>query len=107
DDATLTALQALAHDTAYIGHSASLTRCWFVVDPTVELQQAKAPRRSVYNGRFDELRAAYERFEKSADKKDRPQEGMRVPPEPAASVERTNLFDGGGHWLILEHVEGD
>jgi CRISPR-associated protein Csb2 len=107
DHATLTALQALAHDTAYVGHSASLTRCRFVVDPTVELQQATAPRHSIYKGRFDELRAAYERFEKSADKKDRPQNGMRVPPEPAARVQRSNLFDGGGHWLILEHVEGD
>src|SRR5579885_412162 len=107
DNATLAALQALAHDTAYVGHSTSLTRCRFVVDPTVEPQPAKAPRRSVYNGRFDELRAAYERFEKSADRKDRPQKGMRVPPEPVARVQRSILFDGGGRWLILEHVEGD
>lgn len=107
DDATLAALQALAHDTAYIGHSASLTRCRFVVDPAVDLQRAKAPQRSVYEGRFDELRAAYERFRKTADKKDRPQKGMRVPPEPAVRVPRSNLFDDGGHWLILEHVDGD
>jgi CRISPR-associated protein Csb2 len=107
DGTTLAALQALARDTAYIGHSTSLARCRFVVDATVELQQAKPPQRSVYKGRLDELRAAYARFEKSADKKDRPQKGMRVPPEPAASVKRSNLFDSGEHWLILEHVNGD
>ena len=108
DEAMLSALQALAHDTAYIGHSASLTRCRFLLDPgALELGAAKRPQRGVYQGRLEELRQAYVRFEKSADKKDRPQKGARVPPEPEAKVARTNLFGDGNRWLILEHVTGD
>jgi CRISPR-associated protein Csb2 len=108
DEVILSALQALAHDTAYVGHSASLTRCRFLLDRGVlEWGAAKRPQRSVYQGRLEELRQAYSRFEKSADKKDRPQKGARVPPEPEAKVARTNPFDDGKRWLILEHVVGD
>lgn len=108
DETTLSALQALAHDTAYIGHSASLTRCRFLLDPeATKLGAAKRPQRGVYHGRMEELRQAYVHFEKSADKKDRPQKGARVPPEPEAKVARTNLFGDGNRWLILEHVTGD
>jgi CRISPR-associated protein Csb2 len=108
DEATLSALQTLALDTAYVGHSASLTRCRFLFDRgATELGDGKLPQRRVYEGRLDELRKAYARFEKSADKKDRPQKGARVPPEPKARAKRTNLFGDGEHWLILEHVAGD
>jgi len=108
DETMLSALQALAHDTAYIGHSASLTRCRFLLDRGAwEWGAAQQPRLGVYEGRLEELRQAYVRFEKSADKKDRPQKGARVPPEPEAKVARTNLFADGDHWLILEHVDGD
>ena len=104
----LSALQALAHDTAYLGHSASLTRCCFLLDrDALEWSAAKRPQRGVYRGRLDELRQAYVRFEKSADKKDRPQKGARVPPEQKARAKRTNLFGDGERWLILEHVTGD
>jgi CRISPR-associated protein Csb2 len=108
DEAMLSALQALAHDTAYIGHSASLTRCCFLLDRGAwEWGAAKRPQRGVYEGRLEELRQAYVRFEKSADKKDRPQKGARVPSEPEAKVARTNLFGDGNRWLILDHVTGD
>ncbi len=108
DEAMFSALQALAHDTAYIGHSASLTRCRFLLDPgALELGAAKQPQRGVYQGRLEELRQAYVRFEKSADKKDRPQKGARISPEPEAKVARSNLFGDGNRWLILEHVTGD
>lgn len=108
DEAMLSALQALAHDTAYIGHSTSLTRCRFLLDRgALEWGAAKRPQRSVYPGRLEELRQAYVRFEKSADKKDRPQKGARIPPEPEAKVVRTNLFGDGNRWVILEHVTGD
>ena len=109
DEAMLSALQALAHDTAYIGHSASLTRCRFLLDPGVsEPGAAKRPQRGVYQGRLKELRHAYTRFEKSADKKDRPQKGTRIPPEPdVVTLARTNRFGEGKHWLMLEHVAGD
>jgi CRISPR-associated protein Csb2 len=106
DQATLSALHALARDTAYVGHSASLTRCRFLAGHgAVELDDVKPPLRRVYAGRFDELCKAYARFEKSGDKKDRPQKGARVAPEPERKQARTNLF--GERWLILEHVAGD
>ncbi len=106
DNAMLSALRALAHDTAYIGHSASLTRCRFLRDGgALEWGAAGRPQRGVYQGRLDELRQAYIRFEKSADKKDRPQKGARIPPESEAKVARSNLF--GDRWLILERLSGD
>jgi CRISPR-associated protein Csb2 len=108
DQATLSALQNLARDTAYVGHSASLTRCRFLVDHSAAgLASAKLPQRRIYQGRLEELRQAYVRFEKSADKKDRPQKGARVQPEPEASAKRLNLFGAGEHWLILERVVGE
>lgn len=108
DEAMLSALQALAHDTAYIGHSASLTRCRFLLDGgALDRSAAKRPQRGVYQGRLEELRQAYIRFEKSADKKDRPQKGAHIPPEPEAKVARSNLFGAGSRWMILGHVSGD
>jgi len=108
DETTFSALQALAHDTAYVGHSASLTRCRFLLDRgALEWGATKRPQRGVYEGRLEELRQAYARFEKSADKKDRPQKGARIPPEPEAIVTRTNLFSDGNRWLILDHITGD
>lgn len=108
DEARLSALQSLAHDTAYIGHSTSLTRCRFLLDGgALEWDAAKLPERGVYPGRLEELRRAYTRFEESAEKKDRPQKGVRVSPEPAAKITRTNLFGDGASWLILWHVAGD
>jgi CRISPR-associated protein Csb2 len=98
----------LARDTAYIGHSASLTRCCFLLDDSaLTLEEAKLPQRRIYQGRLDELCQAYARFEISADRKDRPQKGAHVPPEPKASTKRSNLFGDGEHALILEHVGGD
>lgn len=101
DEAMLSTLQALAHDTAYIGHSASLTRCRFLLDRGAwEWGAAKRPQCGVYEGRLEKLRQAY-------DKKDRPQKGARISPEPQAKVARTNLFGDGNRWLILDHVTGD
>lgn len=105
-DETLAALKRLAHDTAYIGHSASLARCQFLLDgDAFNLSQANPPARHVYAGRLDELRSAYARFEKSADKKDRPQKGARVAPPTKPTRERANIF--GERWLILEHIAED
>lgn len=96
---TIFALQRLARDTAYIGHSASLTRCRFFIDPDFSgSNEAKPPERSVYNGRFAELR---QRFEASR----RPLPGARAAPEPKAKPGRTNVF--GDRWLILEHIAGE
>jgi len=96
---TLAALQRLAHDTAYVGHSASLTRCRFFVDREVsDLTNAKSPDRRIYAGRFAELRREF-------DAGRRPLPGTLATPALAATQARTNLF--GDRWLLLEHVAGD
>ena len=94
----LTALQRLAGDVAYIGHSASLTRCRFLLDQDVsDPGEARLPKRSVYCGRFDEL---CQNFEAGR----RPLPGTRVAPVPEAKREQANIFSD--RWLILEHVAG-
>lgn len=96
---TFEALQRLAHNTAYVGHSASLTRCGFLFDPGgSELSEASPPRRRIYAGRFDELRRNF-------DAGRRPLPGARIAPVSEAAQERTNHF--GERWLILEHIGGD
>jgi CRISPR-associated protein Csb2 len=95
----LAALQRLARDTAYVGHSASLTRCRFLrEDGVANLRHAKAPQRWVYAGRFVELCRAF-----NAGR--RPFSGARVAPMSERGQERTNVFSR--RWLILEHVAGD
>jgi CRISPR-associated protein Csb2 len=106
DQATLSALRVLAQDTAYIGHSTSFTRCRFVVgQEALDFNAGRLPERAIYAGRLNELCEAHARFEKSADKKDRPKKGARVAPEPKPRQKRSNLF--GDRWLILEHVAGE
>lgn len=96
---TLAALQRLAQDTAYVGHSASLTRCCFVVKHgEFDLSNAKTPERRIYAGRFAELRREF-------DAGRRPLPGAFVMPAPAAKQSRTNLL--GDRWVLLEHVAGD
>ena len=99
DDATFSALETLARDTAYVGHSASLTRCRFLLDQDMSgLGEAGLPERRVYRGRFDEL---CQNFEAGR----RPLPGTRVAPAPEAERKQANIFSG--RWLILEHVAGD
>lgn len=53
-------LQALASDTSYVGHSASLTRCYFLMPENLPaLESLVMSRQGVYPGRLTELR---ERF---------------------------------------------
>jgi len=99
EETTLSALQRLAHDTAYVGHSASLTRCRFFVDdnessPTAGL----STQRRIYPGRLAELQREFEAGR-------RPLHGPTVTVPPTQASPSANLFDE--HWLLLEHVEGD
>ena len=60
DDSVMLALEALARDVAYIGHSASLTRCRFLRGAAEDLPRGAVPaKRRVYRGRLAELREAY------------------------------------------------
>ena len=60
DDRFMPALETLARDIAYIGHSASLTRCRFLRGAAEELPPGALPaKRRVYRGRLAELSQAY------------------------------------------------
>ena len=97
-------LERLAADTAYIGHSASLTRCRFLRCNGAAPAEFRAPARRIYKGRFDELRRDYEQFVRSNGKAGRPRPGDVV------FVSRTALMAANQscfspQWLILEHAD--
>ncbi|MFZ4071638.1 MAG: type I-G CRISPR-associated protein Csb2 [Caulobacterales bacterium] len=89
-------LDAIARDVAYVGHSASLTRCRFqrADDAPEGLQRA---RRRVYNGRLAQLEVAFEA-------KRRPSPGDPVREPPPEPPKTSNTF--GRDWLTLEIAEG-
>src|SRR5205823_12628081 len=73
DKDTFVALQGLAADTAYVGHSASLTRCLFSYSEDASSTKKTNPsKRRIYPGRFVELKNSYEVFVKSGGKAGRP-----------------------------------
>ena len=98
DTATVHALNSLAGCVGYVGHSASLTRCRFIVgdDGKADLKPAPA-RRRVYPGRLQELIEAHDL------RPDRPviRPGAPVFPEPANSVTHSE------EWLVLEAVDSE
>ena len=97
DGETVAALNALAADTPYVGHSSSLTRCRFHTgEAPIETAQ---PRRRIYPRRLAELEAAF----KSGR---RPSPGATVRPAASGEAEpaRSVFAD---RWLVLEHVDGD
>ncbi|GIK80797.1 MAG: hypothetical protein BroJett024_19020 [Alphaproteobacteria bacterium] len=96
DEDTLAALNALAADTPYVGHSASLARCRFRSDGTPE-ETTPASRR-IYGGRLAELEHAYRNGR-------RPAPGASVPRKPVAepAPPRSGF---ASRWLVLEDVGG-
>jgi CRISPR-associated protein Csb2 len=105
EERTLAALDQLARDTAYVGHSASLTRCRFTLLESVPMEASREPKRGVYPGRLKELSEGYKHFLQSADKKDRPRAGVLVAARSQAQERHCNVFSN--RWLILEHVSGE
>ncbi len=93
DATVLAALNALAMDTAYVGHSASLTRCWFRAEQA-DLAEARPARRRVYAGRMAELIGDFERGV-------RPSPGAPVKAEPIVEPIPQSVFSPD--WLILRH----
>ena len=95
---TLEALELLARDTAYVGHSASLTRCRFFIADPVSADVGPATQRRIYPGRFSELCRDFEA-------------GRRPLPGPASPLARERATDIGSlfdkRWLLLEHFGGD
>jgi CRISPR-associated protein Csb2 len=93
----LSALNALAADTPYIGHSISLTRCRFYDGSSpAELESS---RRRVYRGRLAELERQFHTGQRPS-----PGEAVRSTPIEKERA-RTSLFDD--RWLVLEHADGD
>jgi CRISPR-associated protein Csb2 len=95
DAGTLAALDALARDVPYLGHSASLVRCRFRLGAAGG--DARPARRRVYPGRLRELERAH------AANPVRPMisPGAAVAPAPPATPVSPP------DWLVLEIVGGD
>ncbi|TVQ52765.1 MAG: type I-U CRISPR-associated protein Cas5/Cas6 [Rhodobacteraceae bacterium] len=95
DAGTLAALDALARDVPYLGHSSSLVRCRFRLG--VAARDAQPARRRVYPGRLRELERAH------AAKPVRPMISPGAAVAPAAPTTPVSPLD----WLVLEIVGGD
>ena len=91
------ALDAMARDVGYVGHSASLTRCRFLSGSNVVFgHPAERARRRVYPGRLRELEAAHRA------------NPIRPSIRPGAPnfAERSSASELSSDWLVLEAVEG-
>ncbi len=98
DGEKLATLNALAAETAYIGHSASLTRCRFRTDGAPE--RAATAQRRVYPGRLAELERSYH-----ARPRRRPSSGEDVRHAAVRAPDSTkSIF--ADRWLVLGHVDG-
>jgi CRISPR-associated protein Csb2 len=96
DAKTLAALNAVAIDVTYVGHSASLTRCRF---RTGKLPKESMPaRRRVYAGRLCELEQAF-----GIGHRPKPGEDVRAHPGTEQAHIKSVFSD---RWLVLEHVGG-
>lgn len=100
--AHLGALQRLAADTSYVGHSASLVRCRFS-DEGGAPPDAKVAQRAPYRGRLAELEALFARHMKG-DERARPRPSTRW---GAASGKPEWVSPFGQDWIVLEHAGGD
>ena len=100
EGAPVAALDAVARDVAYVGHSASLTRCRFVEGEAPA--QTVPARRRVYKGRLRELETAYSKDEPK--RRRRPSPGEAVRPPPAVVEPSRNAFSPD--WLVFEIVKG-
>jgi len=101
DAGIFTALDAMARDVSYIGHSASLTRCRFRSCVTPKFKHpGRPPRRRVYPGRLRELESLHNA------------NPIRPSIRPGTSAftndiempQSTQLSNG---WLILETIDGE
>ena len=92
-------LESLARDVAYIGHSASLTRCRFLRGSVDSLPGSPARSlRAVYPGRLVELEQAY----RTNPVRPTIQPGRSVFPDPTAATPKPDA-----EWLVLEALEGE
>lgn len=102
---TFAALARLAADTAYVGHSASLTRCRFLMRDEFMPLEVRPPARRIYEGRFEELCNEYQRFVNSRGKIGRPLTGAWEAAFPSARKDIPHSYFSA-EWLVLEHTGG-
>lgn len=96
-DAPVDMLDAVGRDVAYIGHSASLTRCAFLGKEPVAQSERQPARRGVYRNRLRELEAAFHA-------KRRPSPGWTMAPPKPARAETANSFSSD--WLVFRIESG-
>ncbi|WP_299439706.1 type I-U CRISPR-associated protein Csb2 [uncultured Rhodospira sp.] len=97
DAATLAALDALARDTSYLGHSASVVRCRALrMDTDTAPDGLHPPRRRVYPGRLVELVESHDRQVRPA-----PGADVRPPADPAPAAP-ASIF--GADWIVFAHA---
>ena len=93
EDAPLAALDAIGRDVAYLGHSASLTRCAFSTDTPAERMKPSEARRRIYPNRLKELEAAFQAGR-------RPSPGVAVSHRSRQPKPSANSFSAD--WLTFE-----
>lgn len=92
EPAVRNALDALARDTSYVGHSSSLTRCRFI-EGDYDLSASHAPKRTVYKGRLAELERLFH-----AGRRPSPGEIVVAAPRAAAPQARSIFSED---WMVL------
>jgi len=94
------ALFALARDTVYLGHSASLVRCRFVLEELVDSELTEvSPGRKVYPGRLAALEHDYRMGRRSVA-------GEFVEKRPPAAEVGSAQSVFSGHWIVMEDANG-
>ena len=97
---TFEALDAMVRDVGYIGHSASLVRCRFLLREISQQSrlERKPAKRRIYRGRLRELEAAH----RANPVRPSIQPGVSVLPERSALSTASR-----SEWLVLEAVGGN
>jgi CRISPR-associated protein Csb2 len=100
ESSALEALRALARDTAYVGHSASIVRCRFVQDATRDTGLTEFhPHRRIYPGRLAALERDYR-----AGRRPLPGEAMAESPGASEVAAPESVF--GARWIVFEDAGG-
>lgn len=100
EPAVLKALDAIARDVGYVGHSASVARLRFLAaDETAAEGEGVSARRRVYPGRLAEL----ERAHRLNPVRPKIAPGASIVPKPESAGSGSEAEDD---WLVLEVVEG-
>lgn len=96
------ALQALAKDTSYVGHSSSVVCCRFTRE-AADAPASQQAQRAPYQGRLAELTTLHERH-MGGDERARPRPSTRA---GAAAFTREWASPFASDWIVLEDAGGD